>query len=117
MKRTTIKNKVIFRLLVALFTINISFCILPGGIIPCHGLFGEVTSSIANENQEKYIHSRQIKRKSNEQYTAQAINQHQKVLYKWLTLVLAILSSLYLQHCHRILKYITPVVLKVRMNN
>ncbi len=117
MKKAIPLKKIIFKVFIILFTINVSFCILPGGIIPSYGLFGEVASFFAVENQESSIQSNPIKGISNKQYKARINNEQQKVLYEWLVFIIAILSMLYLQHWFVFSDYITPVVLKVRMNN
>lgn len=117
MKRAILLKKIVFKVLIILFTINVSFCILPGEIIPSYGLFGEVTSFFAVENQESGIQSNPIKSISNKRYKALINNEQQKVLYEWLVLIITILSMLYLLYWLIFSNYITPVVLKVRMNN
>jgi hypothetical protein len=117
MKRAMPLNKIIFKIYIILFSINISFCILPGGILPSYGLFGELTSFYAVEYQESGIQSNPIKNISNKQYKARINNEQQKVLYEWLVLIITLLSMLYLLYWLIFSNYITPVVLKVRMNN
>lgn len=117
MKRAMTLKKLILNAFLILFTINVSFCILPGGIIPSYGLLGEVTSFFAVESQENGIQSNPIRSGSNKQYKERINNEQQKVLYEWLVLIITILSMLYLQYWLIFSNYITPVVLKVRMNN
>ena len=117
MKRAISFRKMIFKVFLILFAMNVSFCILPGGFLPSYGLFGEITSFYAAENQESNIQSNPAKCNSNKQYKVRINSEQQIVLYKWLVLLIAILFMLYLQHCLIFSKYRTPVVLKVRMNN
>jgi hypothetical protein len=117
MKSAMPLKKIIFKVFIILFTINASFCILSGGIIPSYGLFGEATSFYAVETQESGIQSNPIKSNSNKRYKTRINDEQQKVLYEWLVLIITILSILYLQYWFIFSNYITPVVLKVRMNN
>ena len=69
------------------------------------------------ENQENGIQSKPIKSDSNKRYKVRINIERQKLLYEWLVLIITIPSMLYLQYWLIFSNYITPVVLKVRLNN
>jgi hypothetical protein len=117
MKRVLLTKKLLYKFFILLITVNVSLSILPGGIIPSYGLFGEITSFSALENQDSTIESNPIKRNSNQRYKALINKEQQKVQYAWLLLIIIILSIHYFQYWHIFSNYVTPVLLKVRMNN
>jgi hypothetical protein len=117
MKRALSLQKIVFRFFILLITISVSFSILPGGIIPSYGLFGEITSFYVIENQISGIQSNPIKANSNKQYKTRIDKKEQKAQYERLLLLTAILCMLYLKYLPIFLNFITPAALKVRMNN
>jgi len=114
-----------------LFAINVSFGILPGGIIPSYGLFGEVASFAAEENQESGIQPSSNKRNLNKRnpnknkqnkgnlkkrVISLTNKKKQKAQYAWVMLII-ILFIHYLQYWLVYSDEVTPVGLKVRMND
>lgn len=110
-----------------LFAINISFGILPGGIIPSYGLLGEVASFATEENQESVIQSNPYKKSLNKRNLNKrnlkkvviplTNNKKQKAQYVWLMLIIMILFIYYLHYWYIYSVDKTPVALNVRMNN
>lgn len=117
MKKINLSKKAIFRVLIFLFTINVSISVLPGGIVQSYGLFGELLSVSVAENQESGIRAKAVKGKSDKRYKTIINKEQQRVQYVWPLLAIIILSILYLQYWLTFSNYETPVVLKVRMNN
>ena len=116
MKRNFLSRKTIFRLLIILLTMNIQYCVLPGGITQSYGLFGEMTSYLSAENQETVLQSSPLNNIRNKQ--CKSISRHEllKARSLWI-LTLLLLFIYYLQYWHTIAFNKTPVRLKVRMNH
>lgn len=62
------KENLLLRLFLMLFTISMSFVVLPGGVVNAHGLLGEVTASVAQEQEQaaeigirQQVHRQQVK--------------------------------------------------------
>jgi hypothetical protein len=116
MKRTILAQKILFRIIIFFFTVNISFCVLPGGIAYSYGLFGEMTSLSVAENQNNVIQSNPIKYNVNQQNKTIINREQRKAQYAWLLMI--ILLSVYHLRCWLTASnYVTPVILKVRMNH
>ncbi|MBS5934060.1 MAG: hypothetical protein KIC94_14465 [Clostridiales bacterium] len=124
-------KKIIFKFFTLLFAINVSFGILPGGIIPSYGLFGEVASFAAEENQESDIQPNTNKRNLNKRnpnkskqnkgnlkkrVTSLTNKKKQKAQYAWVLLII-ILFIHYFKFRLIYSDEVTPVGLKVRMND
>ena len=134
-------KKIIFKFFTLLFAINVSFGILPGGIIPSYGLFGEVASFAAEENQESGIQPNTNKRNLNKRnlnkrnlnkrnpnkskqnkgnlkkrVTSLTNKKKQKAQYAWVLLII-ILFIHYFKFRLIYSDEVTPVGLKVRMND
>ena len=131
MKSAISPKKIIFKFFMLLFAINVSFGILPGGIIPSYGLFGEVASFAAEENQESGIQPSSNKRNLNKRnpnknkqnkgnlkkrVISLTNKKKQKAQYAWVMLII-ILFIHYLQYWLVYSDEVTPVGLKVRMND
>lgn len=127
MERSIFPKKIILEFFMLLFAINVSFSILPGGIIPSYGLFGEVASVSSEENQESGIQSKPSKRNLNKRNLTKSNlkkrvipltgKKKHKVQYVWRMLIIMIFFSHYLQYWHIYSSDSTPVGLKVRMDN
>lgn len=116
MNRTLSVQKVLFKIFLFLFTLNMSFYVLPGDLVQSYGLLGEVSSYISVENQDSFIQSNPIKYKSDNQYRAYHNNIQQRTQYLLLITIL-LLYFYYQRYLPTIHKHITPIILKVRMNH
>ncbi|WP_029503522.1 hypothetical protein [Lachnoclostridium phytofermentans] len=117
MKRITSSKKFIYRIFILLFMIDISFSVIPSGIIQSYGLFGELTSNVAVEKQERSILSKSIKYSIKKRYKPKPVREQMKLEYEWLLLVIIIILIKYLMSGVILSKVKTPVVMRVRMNN
>lgn len=127
MERPIFSKKIILKFFMLLFVVNVSFSILPGGIIPSYGLLGEVASVSSEEIQESGIQSKPSKRNLNKRNLTKSNlkkrgtpltgKKKHKVQYAWLTLIIMILFIQYLKYWHIYSNDSTPVGLKVRMDN
>lgn len=125
-------KKIMFKFFMLLFAMNVSFSVLPGSIVSSYGLFGEVASFSAEENQESGIQTNPNKRNSNKRSSNKrnlnknnlkkrviplSNKKRQKVQYAWLIIILIAIPIYYLQYRILYTDDVTPVGLKVRMNN
>lgn len=127
MESTISSKKIIFKFFMLLFATNVSFSVLPGGIVTSYGLLGEVASFSAEENQESGIQSNPNKRNLNKRNSNSSnlkkrviplINKKiQKAQYSWLMLIIMTLFIHYSLYWLIYSNDVTPVALKVRMNN
>jgi len=117
MKRLVFSEKILKKIVIYLFTINISLSVLPGGFTGIYGLFGEMTSVTVVEHQESVIRSKPIKNISIKNGKVIINNEINKALYAWLLRIIIISSICYLLYWLYLNYYATPVALKVRMNN
>lgn len=122
---------IIFKFFTLLLAINVSFGILPGGVIPSYGLFGEVASFAAEENQESGIQPNSNKRNLNKRNSNKSKQnkgnlkkrvisltneKKQKAQNAWVMLIIIFFIH-YLQYWLVYSDEVTPVGLKVRMDN
>lgn len=97
--------------------IDISFSVIPSGIIQSYGLFGELTSYVAVEKQESSILSKSINSSINKRYKSTPGREQLKLDYEWLLLAIIIILIRYTISGLILSKVKTPVVMRVRMNN
>lgn len=116
MKRLILSEKVLIKIAIYLFTINISFVVLQGGFTGFYGMFGEMTFFVSTHQQESVIQS-----KPNRTHANILRNQLSKDIYKlqyaWLLRRIAIASIYYVIYWLKLASFSTPVILRVRMDN
>lgn len=117
MKRLILSEKLLFKIVIYLFTFNISFSVLPGSFTGIYGLFCEMASFTVVENQVSVIRSKPIKNNSNKQSKVPINKERNKVQYTWLLGIIIIIAIHYLLYWLILNNPITPVALKIRMNN
>ena len=132
MESTISSKKIILKFFMLLFAINVSFSILPGSITLSYGIFGEVASVSSEEDQESGIRSNPNKRNLNKRnlnkkkltknnFKKRVIpltsKKKHNIQYAWFLLIIMVLFIHYLQFCHIYMNDVTPVGLKVRMDN
>jgi len=100
------------RLFIFLFSMSVSFAIVPCGIINVHGLFGEITSSVATEDKD--VERFEFKSVYNEKICRiKGIN----IINVWLEILIAITCIYFCAHLVNLPRGDTIVTLKVRMDN
>ncbi|MBQ7926457.1 MAG: hypothetical protein IJ335_09215 [Lachnospiraceae bacterium] len=103
------KENLLLRLFLMLFTISMSFVVLPGGVVNAYGLFGEVTASVAQEQEQaaeigikQQAHRQQVKGGN--------------LFNPWFVLSMFVAWIVRRAHIRRLPREDTIVDLKVRMN-
>lgn len=115
MKGRILSKKILFKAFILLFMIDISFSVLSDGITRSYGLFGELKAFSAAERQESSILAKPVRINSGKGLKLIVKKAEQIVRYAWLLLIVIILYIYCLRYfCP---DFITPVALKVRMNN
>ncbi len=110
-----LSKKVLFRAFILLFMVDISVSVLSDGIAPSYGLFGELKAFSAVERQESSILAKPFRINPGKGLKLIEKKAEQIARYSWLLLIVIILSVYCLRYfCPG---FITPVALKVRMNN
>lgn len=104
------KKKFLVRLFLLLFTVSISTSVLPGAMVQARGLFGEVTASAAQEQEQVAEHS----------YRQQIRPQQSKgcnIYNLWFLLSVGVVWICRRAHLCKLPREDTIIGLKVRMNN
>lgn len=117
MKKSLLSNEILYKIFILLFMLDISITVIPSGIVQNYGLFGELTSFAAEDNQESSIHSKPIKSVDKKRNTTTSNRVQRKSDYLWYLFAIIIIITSYLMSGLILSNTITPVVLKVRMNN
>lgn len=117
MDKSSLTKKILYKIFILLFMIDISFTVIPSGIVQNYGLFGELTSFTAQDYQESSIQSKPIKLVNNKRITTIYNRVQRKSDYLWYLFLMIIMITSYLMSGLILSNGITPVVLKVRMNN
>lgn len=115
--RRYLLKKRIYRVLILLLMINFSNSVLPGSFILSYGLYGELVSVSAAENQESAVYPSAAKDKPDRPCKTRAGKELKQLQYTLLLFVIAIRMIRYLQYRTKCGNDKTPVGLKVRMNN
>lgn len=110
-----LSKKVLFRAFILLFMVDISVSVLSDGIALSYGLFGELKAFSTVERQESSILAKPFRINPGKVLKLIEKKAEQIARYSWLLLIVIILSVYCLRYfCP---SFITPVALKVRMNN
>ena len=117
MDKSSLTKKILYKIFILLFMIDISFTVRPSGIVQNYGLFGELTSFTAQDYQESSIQSKPIKLVNNKRITTIYNRVQRKSDYLWYLFLMIIMITSYLMSGLILSNGITPVVSKVRMNN
>lgn len=102
----------IIRLFLALFTLSVSVTVIPCGIVNARGLFGEITSSIVQEDEARIVEntgSRQLQKATK----ARGSN----IFNIWFELMIAVICISFVAYMIRLPRGDTIITLKVRMDN
>ena len=95
-----------------LFTISVSFTIIPCGIINSYGLFGEVVHSVMSEDKGQEIadieSKHQVKRRK-----VKGVN----IINIWFEVLIAMICIIFFEYIIRLPRGDTIVTLKVRMDH
>ena len=104
------KRAWIIRLLIILFTVSISFAIVPCGVVNVYGALGEVYSSVTIEAEKE---TQLVKEEVSKARKEKGIN----VYNIWFILCVTVLYIAFVEYSIRLPRGDTIVSLKVRMDN
>ena len=104
------KRAWIIRLLIILFTVSISFAIVPCGVVNVYGALGEVYSSGTIEAEKE---TQLVKEEVSNVRKEKGIN----IYNVWFALCVMVLCISYVDYAIRLPRGDTIVTLKVRMDN
>ena len=102
----------VLRLFFLLFTMSVSAAVLPCGIINVHGLFGEIITSAAAEDNDQEVADIQFKYCERAQRAKGA-----NVINSWFEILMKVACICFWANLVRLPREDTIVTWKVRMNN